>query len=261
MSLERSYPGTFKAHLDCEIAPLWRVTHRKEGITVAKTTDHPSKIFGTIGRAFYCLEEEGVGYESFLQRIIDDPAFRRTVAEAYKTPRLLELLRTPQMHGITQLLQAMFGSDLLPETRARYLMSSNYFHLLRRLVDVLNAEEESVIVQRFFVALGRPVPYLAVAEYHRVTIHVVRRLEASALKKMRARHEELQVMLDDVTPIEDLELSDGPRNCLKRAQIGTIGKLYDKTVEDLRAIRLMNERGVQEIIEKLRERGMTLIER
>src|SRR6476620_5558653 len=37
-------------------------------------------------------------------------------------------------------------------------------------------------------------------------------------------------------PIEDLDLSERPRNCLKRAQINTIGELLDKSLEDLMGI-------------------------
>ena len=37
-------------------------------------------------------------------------------------------------------------------------------------------------------------------------------------------------------PIEELDLSERPRNCLKRAQINTIGELIEKTEDDLLAI-------------------------
>ena len=36
--------------------------------------------------------------------------------------------------------------------------------------------------------------------------------------------------------IEDLDLSERPRNCLKRAQINTIGELVERTADDLLAI-------------------------
>ena len=37
-------------------------------------------------------------------------------------------------------------------------------------------------------------------------------------------------------PIEDLELSERPRNCLKRAQVNTVGELLQKSEDDLLAI-------------------------
>ena len=37
-------------------------------------------------------------------------------------------------------------------------------------------------------------------------------------------------------PIEDLDLSERPRNCLKRAQVNTVGELLRKSEDDLLAI-------------------------
>ena len=36
-------------------------------------------------------------------------------------------------------------------------------------------------------------------------------------------------------PIEELELSERPRNCLKRAQVNSVGELLTKTEDDLAA--------------------------
>lgn len=59
-------------------------------------------------------------------------------------------------------------------------------------------------------------------------------------------------------PIEDLELSERPRNCLKRAQVNTIGELLDKTEDDLLAITNFGQKSLDEVVEKLDERGLTL---
>ncbi|MDE0804244.1 MAG: DNA-directed RNA polymerase subunit alpha [Acidimicrobiales bacterium] len=59
-------------------------------------------------------------------------------------------------------------------------------------------------------------------------------------------------------PIEDLELSERPRNCLKRAQINFIGELLDKSEDDLLAITNFGQKSLDEIVEKLDERGLTL---
>ncbi|MEE2682637.1 MAG: DNA-directed RNA polymerase subunit alpha [Actinomycetota bacterium] len=58
--------------------------------------------------------------------------------------------------------------------------------------------------------------------------------------------------------IEDLELSERPNNCLKRAQINTIGELLQKSEADLLAITNFGQKSLDEIIEKLDERGFTL---
>jgi DNA-directed RNA polymerase subunit alpha len=59
-------------------------------------------------------------------------------------------------------------------------------------------------------------------------------------------------------PIEDLDLTERPRNCLKRAQINTIGELLDKTADDLLAITNFGDKSLDEVIEKLDERGLSL---
>ena len=59
-------------------------------------------------------------------------------------------------------------------------------------------------------------------------------------------------------PIEDLDLSERPRNCLKRAQVDTIGQLLDKTEDDLLAVTNFGQKSLDEVIEKLDERGLAL---
>ncbi len=58
--------------------------------------------------------------------------------------------------------------------------------------------------------------------------------------------------------IEDLELSERPNNCLKRAQSHTIGELILKSEADLLSITNFGQKSLDEIIEKLDERGHQL---
>ena len=58
--------------------------------------------------------------------------------------------------------------------------------------------------------------------------------------------------------IEDLDLSERPRNCLKRAQINTIGELVLRTEEDLLNITNFGQKSLDEIKLKLDERGLSL---
>jgi DNA-directed RNA polymerase subunit alpha len=62
-------------------------------------------------------------------------------------------------------------------------------------------------------------------------------------------------------PIEDLDLSERPRNCLKRAQVNTIGELLQKTDDDLLAITNFGQKSLDEVIQKLDERGLSLRQR
>ncbi|HMD47316.1 MAG TPA: DNA-directed RNA polymerase subunit alpha [Acidimicrobiales bacterium] len=58
--------------------------------------------------------------------------------------------------------------------------------------------------------------------------------------------------------IEELDLSERPRNCLKRAQINTIGELVDRTVDDLLGITNFGQKSLDEVIQRLDERGLSL---
>jgi DNA-directed RNA polymerase subunit alpha len=59
-------------------------------------------------------------------------------------------------------------------------------------------------------------------------------------------------------PIEELDLTERPRNCLKRAQINTIGDLVERTADDLLAITNFGQKSLDEVAEKLALRNMSL---
>jgi len=58
--------------------------------------------------------------------------------------------------------------------------------------------------------------------------------------------------------IEELDLTERPRNCLKRAQVNTVGELLQKSEDDLLAITNFGQKSLDEVIEKLDERGLSL---
>ena len=58
--------------------------------------------------------------------------------------------------------------------------------------------------------------------------------------------------------VDDLELTERPRNCLRRAQIDTLSELLDKTPDDLLAITNFGEKSLDEVVAKLDERGLSL---
>lgn len=59
-------------------------------------------------------------------------------------------------------------------------------------------------------------------------------------------------------PIEALDLSERPRNCLRRAQIKTVGDLVDRTSDDLLNITNFGQKSLDEVIAKLDELGLSL---
>ncbi len=59
-------------------------------------------------------------------------------------------------------------------------------------------------------------------------------------------------------PIEALDLSERPRNCLRRAQIKTVGELVQRTGDDLLNITNFGQKSLEEVIAKLDELGLSL---
>jgi DNA-directed RNA polymerase subunit alpha len=68
--------------------------------------------------------------------------------------------------------------------------------------------------------------------------------------------EKIQQLLG--TPVEELELSVRSSNCLKIANIRTIGELVRKTEEDINQTRNFGKKSLQEIKEKLHEWNLNL---
>ncbi len=59
-------------------------------------------------------------------------------------------------------------------------------------------------------------------------------------------------------PIEALDLSERPRNCLRRAQVHTVGELVEKTEDDLLNITNFGQKSLEEVVAKLDELGLSL---
>lgn len=59
-------------------------------------------------------------------------------------------------------------------------------------------------------------------------------------------------------PIEALDLSERPRNCLRRAQIQTVGELVGQTADDLLNITNFGQKSLDEVTAKLDELGLSL---
>ncbi len=59
-------------------------------------------------------------------------------------------------------------------------------------------------------------------------------------------------------PVEALDLSERPRNCLRRAQVLSVGELVERTPEDLLNITNFGQKSLDEIVAKLDELGLSL---
>ena len=58
--------------------------------------------------------------------------------------------------------------------------------------------------------------------------------------------------------IEDLDLSVRSYNCLKRANINTVGELTQKTEEEMMKVRNLGRKSLDEVLGKLHEVGLSL---
>ena len=59
-------------------------------------------------------------------------------------------------------------------------------------------------------------------------------------------------------PIEELELSVRSYNCLKRAGIGTVKELCNKTSDDMMKVRNLGRKSLEEVLQKLSDMGLSL---
>lgn len=80
--------------------------------------------------------------------------------------------------------------------------------------------------------------------------------ECAGSDDMDEGDENLKSLLN--TSVEELELSVRSSNCLKNANIHTIGELTKKTEDDITKTRNFGKKSLEEIKAKLEERGLTL---
>ncbi|PDH80601.1 DNA-directed RNA polymerase subunit alpha [Oenococcus oeni] len=76
-------------------------------------------------------------------------------------------------------------------------------------------------------------------------------------KEMMLDPDAVETVMENKEPIEELELSVRSFNCLKRAGINTIEDLTDKTMHDMGEVRNLGRKSLEEIIQKLAERGQS----
>lgn len=80
-------------------------------------------------------------------------------------------------------------------------------------------------------------------------------LSNAGKKEMMLDPDAVETVIENKEPIEELELSVRSFNCLKRAGINTIEDLTDKTLHDMGEVRNLGRKSLEEIIQKLAERG------
>jgi DNA-directed RNA polymerase subunit alpha len=80
---------------------------------------------------------------------------------------------------------------------------------------------------------------------------------AKSVEIMSEGESKTEVTLSDMQ-IEDLELTVRSYNCLKRAGIGTVKELCDKTQDEMMKVRNLGRKSLDEILQKLNDMGLQL---
>jgi hypothetical protein len=128
----------------------------------------------------------------------------------------------------------------------------------------LTEAEVSVITWRYGLFDGNKRTLEVTGEQVNLSRTRVRELQRRALAKLghavleRLRPATPELVDDGSSSIIELELSERTRNCLKRAQINTINELLGKTEDDLADIINFGQKSINEVKEKLAERGLAL---
>jgi|TARA_R100001244_G_scaffold86431_1_gene66014 DNA-directed RNA polymerase alpha subunit len=58
--------------------------------------------------------------------------------------------------------------------------------------------------------------------------------------------------------LDDLGVSERPRNCLRRCRVDTVTQLLARTEDDLMAVTNFGQKSLDEVVDRLRERGLAL---
>lgn len=82
-------------------------------------------------------------------------------------------------------------------------------------------------------------------------------LSSAGKKEMMLDPDSVETVSERKEPIEELELSVRSFNCLKRAGINTIDDLTGRTLRDMSEVRNLGRKSLEEIIQKLAERGLS----
>jgi DNA-directed RNA polymerase subunit alpha len=120
------------------------------------------------------------------------------------------------------------------------------------------AEMERLVLEVWTNGAVRPDE--AITEATRILIDHFRLIggmtEQGAAQEGTVRDPELQKLLN--TPIEELDLSVRPYNCLKRANIHTVGDLIQRTEEEIMSVKNFGKKSLDEVVEKLAKLGLSL---
>ena len=149
---------------------------------------------------------------------------------------------------------------------------------VKEALSSLTETEKDVIERRFGLCAIRPASLENIGRIYSVTTERVRQIEAKALRKLRHQNrlsmlpplfgfippEDPKAMLAEQisvgpaapkTSIDSLELTVRTYHCLKRKGITTVGDILPLSREDLKGIRNLGSKSLEEVVEKIRQIG------
>jgi len=130
---------------------------------------------------------------------------------------------------VERFLTSNYNLDLMP----RKQWNSDYKQALKKYIDSVKQTENNLITR-------------------------LSNIEYKIYRALNPNEEEIHIEDNPILkePIEELDLSVRSYNCLKRADIQTIGDLVSKTEDDIIIIKNLGRRSLKEIKEKLLERDL-----
>jgi Sigma-70, region 4/Bacterial RNA polymerase, alpha chain C terminal domain len=207
------------------------------------STEHPSKLLGTVGRFLRIFENAGMDPQVSMQIFINDKNKREKVLDLLsrrdESTGISERINQIALH---RFLFKVFGwregsrlSSSDAEVFNYYFRSQEAFH---ELLDGLNPKVAEIMWLHYGLSDNKPMNTLEIANSFGISKARVRRIISGALVRMR-NNEASRVLTRDTlingeTPIDLLRLTLGVDDKLRKAGITSIEQLETYSEEDLR---------------------------
>lgn len=240
------------------------------------TSTYPLTFLTTISQALRSLETVGVDPQQFMQRILNDRDFRRSVALLFdpsleqQGPELASVRDDVVSAVLYRLVKDVisYWRYLTDDEVAAYLKRFNSVDGLRELAAHVRKEDFDILADRYGLYVGFGMSRPALADKYGLSQSQIQTRENRALDALRFRIHDLERTDADALQAEEdrriqhinlLKLSDRVRAILLRAGIETIPQLVDKTEHDLfQEVPQFGDASLREVKQKLAERELRL---